>query len=79
MSPVFKRGWKVNSGNWRPVILTLILGKIMEQVLLKYISGYKKEKVTGNSEHGYTKDRSCLTKPIVFMIKLLDLWVSEEQ
>lgn len=49
-----------------PIMLTLVLREITEQVLLEYISGYKKEKVTGNSEHGSTKDISCPTNLLSF-------------
>lgn len=66
LSSIFKKIWKVNSGNHTPIMLTLVRREIMEQVLLEYVSGYKKEKVTGNSEHGSTKDISCPTNLLSF-------------
>lgn len=67
LSSIFlKKGWKVSSGNHMLIMLALVLREITKQVLLEYISGYKKEKVTGNREHGSTKDISCPTNLLSF-------------
>lgn len=47
--------------------LTLVLGKIMWQFLLKAISKYVKDKeVNGKSQHRFSMDIYCLTNLIAF-------------
>lgn len=42
--------------------LTLMSGKVMEQILLKSTYGTMEDKmVKGSSRHGFTKGKSCLT------------------
>ena len=54
-------------GNYRLVSLTLAFRKIVEQILLTAISWLLEgKKVTGNSQDGLTKGKSCLTHLIAF-------------
>lgn len=62
VTPVFKKAKKEDPGNYRPVSFTSIPGKMMEQLILNVISKHMEEKkVIRSSQHGFTKQKSCLT------------------
>ncbi|GAB0210119.1 protein NYNRIN-like [Grus japonensis] len=64
---VFKKGKKEDSGNYRPVSLISIPGKVMEQLILGVINKHMEEKAAIRSgQHGFTKGKSRLTNLIAF-------------
>ncbi|KAK4829848.1 LOW QUALITY PROTEIN: hypothetical protein QYF61_007119 [Mycteria americana] len=57
-----------DSVNYRPVSLTSIPCKVMEQLILETISRHLKDKkIIRSSQHEFTKEKSCLTNPISFL------------
>ncbi|GAB0193231.1 mitochondrial enolase superfamily member 1 [Grus japonensis] len=77
VTPVFKKGKKGDPGNYRPVSLTSIPGKMMEQLILGVINKHVEEKkVIGSGQHGFTKGKSCLTNLIAFCDGMTG-WVDE--
>ncbi|CAM4532923.1 unnamed protein product [Caretta caretta] len=71
--PIFKKGKKSDPGNYRPVSLTSIVGKVLEKILKDKV--VKDIEVNGNSDkiqHGFTKGGSCQTNLISFFEKVTD-------
>ena len=63
----FRKGKKEDLKNYRMVSLTLICGKLMEQIVLETVSKQMKDKkVVGSGHHGFMKGKLCLTDLIAF-------------
>ena len=67
VTPVFGKGKKEDPGNSRPLSLTSVPGKVMEQLVLDTISKQLEEKkVIRNNQHVFVKGKSRSTNLVVF-------------
>ncbi|PKU41878.1 rna-directed dna polymerase from mobile element jockey-like [Limosa lapponica baueri] len=74
VTPIQRKGWQDDLGNYRPVSLTSVPGKVMGQIILSAIMQRMKEaQVIGPSQHGFMRGRSCLTNLISFYGKVTRL------
>ena len=74
MTPSHKKGWKQDPGTCRPVTLTTVPGKALEQIILSAIMRHVPDNhVIRPSQHWVMKGRSCLTNVISFYDKVTRL------
>ena len=66
VTPIFKKGRKEDLGNYRPVSLTSVPGKILEQLIQDAMSKQLEEKLMRSSQHGFIKGKSCSTNLTAF-------------
>ncbi|KAK4816049.1 hypothetical protein QYF61_011057 [Mycteria americana] len=67
VKPICKKGQKEDLGNYSPVSLTSVQGKVVEQIVLSAITQHVQDnQVIRPSQHGFRKGRSCLTNLISY-------------
>ncbi len=77
VTPLFKKGSREELGNYRPVSLTSVVGKVLETLIKDQMRNHlNKYKLIKGSQHGFTKGSSCLTNLLEFYEAVSD-WVDE--
>ena len=67
VTPIFKKGSKADPGNYRPVSLTNVIGKMMERIVKDDIVTYiEKNQLISDTQHGFRSGRSPQTNLIEF-------------
>ena len=75
--PIFKKGTKSDPGNYRPVSLTCVVGKVMESILVDaLISHMVSNKLLRASQHGFLPGKSTLTCMLEYL-ETLTRWMDE--
>ena len=65
--PLFKKGSRNKSVNYRPVSLTSVICKLLETIIRDHMMDFLlKHRLINHSQHGFLKARSCLTNLLCF-------------
>ena len=66
--PLFKKGSRNKSENYRPVSLTSVICKLLERLIKDHMVDFLvKHKLLNSSQHGFLKARTCLTNMLCFL------------
>ena len=66
--PLFKKGSRNKSENYRPVSLTSVICKLLQRLIKDHMVDFiVKHKLLNSSQHGFLKARSCLTNMLCFL------------
>ena len=75
--PLFKKGSRNKSENYRPVSLTSVICKLLKRLIKDHLVDFLvKNKLINPSQHGFLKARSCLTNMLCFLEDVTK-WVDE--
>ena len=68
--PLFEKGSRNKSVNYRPVSLTSVICKLLEAIIRDHMMDFLiKHKLINPYQHGFLKARSCLTNLLRFLRK----------
>ena len=75
ITPIFKKGSKDSPGNYRPVSLTSVPGKMLESIIAEDITKHlEANDLISNSQHGFRRGRSCLTNLLEFFHTMFSVY-----
>jgi hypothetical protein len=74
ITPIYKKGNRVDAGNYRPISLTCILCKCMEKIIVKQLRNFLFcNGIVGPEQHGFVPGRSVVTN----LLLCLNHWSSK--
>ena len=75
--PLFKKGSRNKSENYRPVSITSVICKLLERLIKDHLVDFLvKNNLLNPSQHGFLKARSCFTNMLCFFEDMTK-WVDE--
>ena len=75
--PLFKKGSRNKSENYRAVRFTLVICKLSERLIKDHMVDFLvRHKLLNPSQHGFLKARSCLTNMLCFLEEITK-WIDE--
>ena len=77
VTPLFKKGSRNKPENYRPVSLTSVICKLLETLIRDHMVEFLvKHDLINTSQHGFLKERSCLTNLLCFFEEITK-WVDD--
>lgn len=74
VSPIFKKGSKSKAENYRPISLTSILCRLLENCIRDVLVDHlEANNLIHETQHGFRKQKSCLTNLLEFFDKVIKL------
>ena len=74
--PLFKKGSRNMSVNYRPVSLTSVICQLLETIMRDHMMAGMKHKLINPSQDGFLKAKSCLTNLLCFLEEITK-WVDD--
>ena len=75
IAPVFKKGCKNDPGNYRPISLTSVPGKMLESIIVdNMVDHLETNNLILESQHGFRSGRSCLTNLLDFFHDMFSIY-----
>jgi len=75
VTAIHKKGNRQDSGNYRPISLTSVVGKTMERLIKDKLVHYlERNHLIGDSQHGFRHGRSCLTNLLDFFGEVISTY-----
>lgn len=71
ITPIFKKGDRSKSTNYRPVSLTCVVCKVLESIIRDHVTKHvETNNLLSECQHGFTPGRSCSTQ----LLSCLEIW-----
>jgi hypothetical protein len=68
VTPIFKKGGKAEPGNYRPVSLTSVCGKVLESIIRdRIVDHLVRNGLIKESQHGFMNGKSCCTNLLEYL------------